>query len=101
MVTSAPRVSGHIALVQRRNGPQWYMRWRYGGKPGQRRLGPAWGERGRPPEGYYTRHTAQAALDAFLTDMRRGIEARTAPSGARHTFGEACAEWLRHSEHDR
>jgi hypothetical protein len=37
----------------------------------KKRLGPAWRERGRPPEGHFTRKTAEAALQEILTDARR------------------------------
>jgi integrase len=100
MVGPRQPVSGHVALVARRRGPQWYARYRLpDGRTAQKRLGPAWEERGRPPVGYHTRRTAVAALDALLTDLRRqGLVARPA-EGA--TFGDACAEWLRWIEHDR
>ena len=35
-------------------------------------LGPEWPDGGPPPPGYYNRRTAQAALEAILTDARRG-----------------------------
>ncbi|MGH2973434.1 MAG: tyrosine-type recombinase/integrase [Solirubrobacterales bacterium] len=55
---------------------------------------------GRPPVGYVTRKTAEAALQAILTDARRG--ALPDPGQAEgHTFGEACDEWLRYVEHER
>lgn len=96
---TADRVSGHVALVPRKRGSQWYIRWRYNDRPGQRRLGPAWHERGRPPAGWYTRRTADQALQAFLTDLRRGMNVPSQTAAA--TFEEACAEWLRHCEYDR
>src|SRR5215217_7501953 len=35
-------------------------------------LGPEWPGTGPPPPGYYDRRSAQAALEAILTDARRG-----------------------------
>jgi integrase len=61
-------------------------------------LGPEWPDKGAPPPGYYDRRSAQAALEAILTDARRGgIElARTGV-----TFEQAAIEWLRWGEHER
>jgi len=38
----------------------------------QKRLGPAWTGKGRPPDGSFTERTAKAAFEATLTDARRG-----------------------------
>ena len=65
----------------------------------RKRLGPAWSEKGRPPTGYFTRRSAQAALDAILTDARRGTLQGAVVTGA--TFADASAEWLSYVEHDR
>ncbi len=97
----ADRVTGHVSLKQRQRGPVWYVKYRLAdGRQVQRLLGPAWTERSRPPAGYYTRRTADEALQALLADARRGT---LADSGARsgRTFADACAEWLRYVEHDR
>jgi integrase len=93
-------VSGSVAVVERARGPQFYARYRLAdGKQVQRRLGPAWTKRGRPPEGYMTRAEAEARLQALLEEAERGL----APigTGAERTFGDACEEWLRYIEHDR
>lgn len=42
------------------------------GRQVKKRLGPAFTGKGRPPSGHFTRKTAQVALDALLTDLRRG-----------------------------
>lgn len=66
-------VSGHVELIQRKRGAQFYVKYRLkDGRQVMKRLGPAWTEAGRPPEGYFTRRTAQHALHALLTDARRG-----------------------------
>ena len=61
-------------------------------------LGPEWPGKGSPPPGYFDRRSAQKALEAILTDARRGaIElARTSV-----TFEQAAIEWLRWGEHER
>ena len=94
-------VSGHLKLVKRKRGDQWYMRYRPpSGKQQQKRIGPAWNERSKPPAGFFTRRTAQAVLDALLTDLRRGeIPDPGASSGK--TSGDAIAEWLRYVEHEK
>jgi len=97
---SAARVSGHIRLVQRQRGAVWYVKFRRAdGRQVQKKLGPAWTERGRPPAGYFTRRTAEEALQAILTDARRGLLDGEERSGV--TFGEAVEEWLRYVEFDR
>lgn len=97
-----PEATGHIALVERKRGARWYLRYRHpSGKQIQKALGPAWTEKsGRPPAGYYTRKTAQAELDAILTDIRRGEIPDPANKSGR-TFGDAVAEWLRYVAHDK
>lgn len=93
-------VSGHVFRVERQRGPQWYAKWRDLQGQHQKRLGPAWTKRGRPPDGYYTKTTAQAALDEILADARRGrLMGRPTPSGV--GFADAAAEFLRWIEHDR
>ena len=93
-------VSGHVFRMQRKRGAQWYVKYRgVDGRQVQRRLGPAWNGRGRPPVGYFTKRTAQAALDEILADARRGAVARQVRTGV--TFAEACEDFLDWMEHDR
>jgi integrase len=95
------QVSGHVRVIERRRGPQFYVKYRLAsGRQVQKRLGPVWQGRGRPPEGHYTAKMAQAALEALLADARRGLLADPGDR-TRKTFGDACAEWLRYIEHDR
>jgi integrase len=92
--------SGHVFCVQRQRGLVWYAKYRTGtGRQIQKKLGPAWTRRGRPPAGYVTRSTAERWLCATLEQIR----ARTQPpmAGTRATFEAAAAEWLRHVEDDR
>jgi integrase len=49
-------MSGHVFVVDRQRGPQWYVKYRLpDGRQVQKRLGPAWTGRGRPRAGYLTR----------------------------------------------
>jgi integrase len=94
------RATGHVYTVNRKRGPQWYVKYRLPhGRQLQKRLGPAHTGRGRPPEGHFTRRTAEEALQAILTDTRRGTLAGMTTTGA--TFMDAAGEWLRYVEQDR
>jgi len=94
------RVSGHVFRKARTKGPVWYVKYRLpDGRQVQRALGPEWNGKGRPPDGYYTKRTAEAALQAILTDARRGTLAGMVKTGA--TFNDAAEDWLRHGEHER
>jgi integrase len=96
---STHAVSGHVFCVERKRGPQWYIKYRLGPKQIQKRLGPAWQDSGGPPPGYFTKKTAEAALAAILTDARRGTVPHSPSSRA--TVREAAEEWLRHCEWER
>jgi integrase len=95
------RVTGHISRRERKDGVVWYVKYRLPDeRQVQKKLGPAWEKPGRPPIGYYTQRTAQEALDALLTDARRGtLPDSSARTG--HTFKDACDAWLRYVEHDK
>jgi len=93
-------VSGHVFRLERKRGRQWYVKYRLpDGRQVQKRLGPAWTQRGRPPVGYFTKRTAEAALDELLADVRRGRLVGTVRTGA--TFADACADFLAFMERDR
>jgi integrase len=93
-------ISGHVYLREGKRGSSWYAKYRVGERQQKKRLGPAWRERGRPPEGYFTRRSAEAALQEILTDARRGAQS-LAPRSIGVTFADASAEWVRYSEHER
>lgn len=94
------RVSGHVVLRQGARGSVYYLKYRLpDGRQVKRRLGKAWTERGRAPAGYYTPRTAEEALQAILTDARRGTLAGMTTVDAK--FADASAEWLRYVQHDR
>ena len=69
------------------------------GRQIQRKIGPAWADRGRPPKGYFTKRTAEAWLQDVLAQARRGTLPGMVRSGA--TFAEAADEWMRYIEQDR
>lgn len=76
-------------------------KWRDAGGQHQRVLGKAWSGRGRPTNGYLSKHAAQRELDAILAEARRGqLVAPLRPVGGA-VFADAAAEWLRYVEHDR
>jgi integrase len=89
--------------VYRRAGKRrdvWYAKYRLrDGRQVQKRLGPAWTERGRPAAGYFTKRTAEAWLRDTLDEARRGTLHGMVRTGA--TFADAAAEWLRYTEQER
>jgi integrase len=92
--------TGHVFRVERARGPVWYAKYRLpDGRQVQKKLGPAWTERGRPPAGYYTKRLAEDWLRETLDAARRGMLPGMVRTGA--TFADAAAEYLRYVEHDR
>ncbi len=86
--------------VERTRGPVWYMKYRLpDGRQVQKKLGPAWTDRGRPAAGYFTKRLAEEALRTVLHEARRGTHPGMIRSGA--TFADAAAEYLRYCEQDR
>ncbi len=81
------RPSGHVFRIERARGPV------------QKKLGPAWTGRGRPPAGYFTKRLAEDWLRSLLEEARRGTLTGMVQTGV--TFADAAAEWLRYIEHDR
>ena len=93
----AKQVSGHVTLIKRKRGDKWYVKYRLAdGSQHMKLLGPAWKDKGRPPNGHFTRKLAEEALQAILTDARRGTLAGANKTGA--TFADAAAEYLRYVE---
>lgn len=81
-------------------GPIWYAKYRLpSGRQVQKKLGPAWSGRGRPPAGYFTKRLAQVWLDDVLASARRNELPGMIVTGA--TLADAAAEWLRYCEYDR
>jgi integrase len=92
--------TGHVFRVDRARGPVWYAKYRLpDGRQVQKKIGPAWTERGRPPNGYFTKRLAEDWLRRLLDEARRGTLAGMMRTGA--TFADAAAEWIRYVEQDR
>jgi integrase len=92
--------TGHVFRVERVHGPVWYAKYRLpDGRQIQKKLGPAWTERGRPPTGFFTKRLAEDWLREVLDQARRGTLPGMVRTGA--TFADATAEYLRYVEHDR
>ncbi len=91
------RPTGHVFRAERKRGPAWYVKYRLpDGRQVQKKLGPAWTERGRPAAGYYTKRTAEAWLQDSLAQARAGELPGMVRSGA--SFADAAAEFLRYVE---
>jgi integrase len=78
----------------------WYAKYRLpDGRQVQRKIGPAWTERGRPAAGYFTKRTAEDWLRDVFDQARQGTLPGLVRTGA--TVADATAEYLRYIEHDR
>ncbi len=95
-------ISGHVRLRQGKRTSTWYAKYRgpvrladgsIVTKQTEVKIGAAWTGRGRPPDGAYTRKTAEAWLDALLVDLRRGIGIPSADAAS--TFADAASAWYR------
>jgi len=92
--------TGHVFRVARARGPVWYAKYRLpDGRQVQKKLGPAWTDRGRPPAGFVTKRLAEDWLRSILDEARRGTLSGMVRTGA--TFADAAAEYLRYIEQDR
>lgn len=92
--------TGHVFRRDGKRGGVWYMKYRLpDGRQVQKKLGPAWPNRGRPPAGYFTRRLAEAWLEDVLAQARRHELPGMVATGA--TVADAAAEWLRYGEQDR
>jgi integrase len=91
---SAAHATGHVKLMRRRRGDKFYAAVRANGSEFTRLIGPVWLKRSRPPEGFFTRSMAEEELARIMREVQHDER----PD--RHTFGEACAEWLRWGEQE-
>lgn len=97
------RVTGHLKLIERKDGAVWYVKTRVPGRtPEQttRRLAPAHLGGGKPPVGHLTRKQAADRLADLLTVERRNVTHGAyddQPDGA--LFADAAAGFLHHLEH--
>jgi hypothetical protein len=86
-------ISGHVFRVSRKRGDQWYAKYRLpDGRQVQKRIGPHWSARSAPPDGHFTKRTAQGWLDDVTARARRGELPGMVQTGT--TFASACDEWL-------
>jgi integrase len=93
-------ISGNVFRIERVRGPVWYAKYRLpDGRQVQKKIGPGFCGRGRPPAGTFTKRTAQAWLNDVLAQIRRRELPGMVRTGA--TVADAVAEWLRYAEHDR
>src|SRR4051794_2775596 len=98
---ASERVTGHLVVRKRKHGDVFFAKVRKpDGKQTHVRIGPAWKERSRPPAGHFTDKTAQEALQALLTDFRRGTLGNVR-SDAQKRLEDATAEWLRYVETEK
>lgn len=74
---------------RKRREPVWIGRYRLGGKDSAKVLGKAWQKRSKPPAGYLTKASAEAALRAFLE--AEGARLTAAKSA---TFGAVAAAYV-------
>ena len=72
-IVSPSHATGHVKLMQRKRGPQFYAKYRADGHQTTRLIGPAWLKRGRPPEGYFTRAMAEVELRRLLDGRGRRL----------------------------
>ncbi len=92
--------SGHVFRVDRVRGSLWYAKYRLpDGRQVQKRLGPAWTGRERPPAGYFTKRLAEDWLRRVLDAARRDELPGMVQTGT--TFADAAAEYLRYISEDR
>jgi integrase len=91
--TTLRPVSGHVYKLNRKRGEQWYAKYREpDGRQVQKLIGPHWPRKTSPPPGYFTKRTAQAWLDAKLTELRKDGWERLEESGV--TFQDAAEHWF-------
>jgi integrase len=86
-------VSGHVWLYEGKRRKTWCLKWRDHEGQHEKRLGPAWTEKGPPPDGYFREREAKAALEEILVEARKGIsqQRRTGVS-----FAQAAEDWYEH-----
>ena len=96
----ARAISGHVFRVDGKRRSVWRAKYRLpDGHQVQRTIGRVWTERGRPPEGYFTKRMAQAWLRDVLDQAERGVLPGMVRTG--RTFADAAEEYLRYIAQDR
>lgn len=95
----ATTVSGHISLRKGARGGVWYTKWRdAAGRQHEKRLAKDWTNTGPPAPGYMRRKEADEALQAILTDARRGLVEQVRTSV---TFASVAEEWFEKGKLER
>src|SRR3954454_17219165 len=93
-------ISGHVFRVDGKRRSVWRAKYRLpDGRQVQTAFGRVWTGRCRPPEGYFTKRTAQAWLRDVLDQADRGVLPGMVRTG--RTFAEAAEEYLRYLADDR
>src|SRR3954451_24916191 len=93
-------ISGHVFRVEGKRRSVWRAKYRLpDGRQVQTTIGLVWTERGRPPDGYFTRRTAQAWLRDVLDQAERGVLPGMVRTG--RPFVEAADDYLRYLAEDR
>src|SRR3954451_11655600 len=93
-------VSGHVFRVEGKRRSVWRAKYRLpDGRQVQTTIGLVWTERGRPPDGYFTKRTAQAWLRDVLDQAERGVLPGMVRTG--RAFADAADEYLRYLADDR
>lgn len=96
---AARSVSGHVRLRRGKRRSTWYAKWRDAdGAFHQDRLGLLWQDKGEPAPGYLREKDAEAALQAILTDARRGASEQRR-TGV--TFDLVAEDWIKWGIRDR
>ena len=80
-----------MRLREGKRGGVWYAKWRDSSGQHEKRLGKDWRGKGRPSPGYLREKEAEKALQAILTDARRGV-AHQVRTGI--TFADIAEEWF-------
>ena len=97
--TASRSISGHVRLRRGKHRSTWYAKWRDAdGAFHQDKLGLLWEDKGEPTAGYLREKDAQAALQAILTDARRGASEQRRTG---ITFDLLSEEWLAWGIRDR
>lgn len=84
------QVSGHVWLYRGKRRDTWCVKWRDLGGQHEKRLGPAWTDKGPPPPGFFREREAKAALEEILVEARRG-KVQQRRTGI--TFAIAAEDW--------
>jgi integrase len=102
------RVSGNLIVVDRRDGPVYFAKWRLvDGTQVKRRLGLAWLERnadgwrrrrGRPRDGWLSEKEAIVAMDRVIAEHAATVGRAHHPD---RTFRDLAEHWFAHGERQR